>query len=80
MARKVAADQDHAWRAAHEWRDKKTGELNIVYEGLYGAKGTALGRVTYWTNWALDHQNDPKHEVEYIRGWTEQATITWGKK
>lgn len=87
MARSIAANDDEAWRAVLIFKRRDNQELVYFHEGIYGKKGTAKARITYWQRYSVKRifdgpsWKDDTHSTlaDFYDGWPEKAEIMWNK-
>jgi hypothetical protein len=78
MARSIGMAADATvYRAAIT---KQHGDKTVTtYEGPYGSIGAARARVSFWTNYLADRDDETGEKTGTSRagGYVEQGTVTW---
>jgi hypothetical protein len=78
MARDINADGGDVYRAAITITDHKTGDQKTYHEGPYATPGAAQGRVTFWTNYLAEHDDETGERTgSRATGHVERAVTTW---
>lgn len=79
MARSIGMAADATvFRAVIKFTDRD-GTQRTEYEGPYGAIGAARGRVSFWTNYLADRDEETLEPTGTSRakGHVEQGSVTW---
>lgn len=79
MARSIGMAADvTVFRAVITITDRE-GATSTKHEGPYGAIGAARARVSFWTNYLADRDEETNEPVGTSRasGYVEQGTVSW---
>ena len=80
MARSIGMAKDATVFRAVITKQYKDGPVTD-YEGPYGSIGAARARVSFWTNYLADRDDETGEKTGTSRasGYVEQGTVTWSR-
>jgi hypothetical protein len=79
MARSIGMAADATVFRAVITKTNRDGETATSFEGPYGAIGAARARVSFWTNYLadVDDETGEKTGTSRAHGHVERGTVTW---
>lgn len=79
MARSIGMAADATVFRAVITKQYRNGTTVTDYEGPYGAIGAARARVSFWTNYLADRDEETCEPTGTSRasGYVEQGTVAW---
>jgi hypothetical protein len=79
MARSIGMAADATVFRAVITKQHRDGETVTTHEGPYGSIGAARARVSFWTNYMADYDDETGERTGTSRasGYVEQGTVAW---
>ncbi|WP_063735593.1 hypothetical protein [Streptomyces sp. RTd22] len=79
MARSIGMAADATVYRAVITKQLRDGTTVTEYEGPYGGIGAARARVSFWTNYMadLDEETGERTGTSRASGYVERGTVTW---
>ena len=78
MARSIGMAKDATVYRAVITKQLRDGETVTEYEGPYGGIGAARARVSFWTNYMADYDDEGERTgTSRAAGHVERGTVAW---